>query len=149
MFSAPIKGRSPCYASLHWKEYGHTRTWHIHNTGKTLYRDRIVELLLQLENKQQIMQNNVETWHNCMNSLYIGSYPNGTLYLHRDFTGVRGNRNAMKHSIEPCLLYGQKTLMNSVQLNKWRLYSERRCEHVRTTVPQLSRNNLYGFITYQ
>ena len=40
----------------------------------------------------------------------------GTLYLHRDFTGVRGNMNAMKHSIELCLLYVQKTFMNSVQL---------------------------------
>ena len=62
------------------------------------------------------MQNNVETQHNRMYSLYIGSFCNGTLYLHRDFTGVRGNQNAMKHSIELCLLYGQKTFMNSVQL---------------------------------
>ena len=39
-----------------------------------IYRDRsnIVELLLQLENKQQIMQNNVETQHNRINSIYIG-----------------------------------------------------------------------------
>ena len=39
------------------------------------YRDRnpVVELLLQLENKQQIMQNNVETQHKHMYSLYIGS----------------------------------------------------------------------------
>ena len=42
------------------------------------YRDqsRIVELLLQLENKQQIMQNNVEIQHNRMYSLYIGSLCN-------------------------------------------------------------------------
>ena len=33
-------------------------------------RSRIVELLLPLENKQQIMQNNVETQHNRMHSLY-------------------------------------------------------------------------------
>ena len=61
MFFAPIKGRSQCYASLHCEEYGHMRTWNIHKGGKTLYRDRshIVVLLLQLENKQQIMQNNV------------------------------------------------------------------------------------------
>ena len=40
-----------------------------------IYRDRsrIVELLLQLKNKQQIIQNNVETQHNRMYSLYIGS----------------------------------------------------------------------------
>ena len=37
MFSVPIKGRSPCYASLHCEEYRHMRTWNIHNTGKTLY----------------------------------------------------------------------------------------------------------------
>ena len=42
------------------------------------YRDqsRIVELLLQLEKKQQIMQNNVEIQHNRMYSLYIGSLCN-------------------------------------------------------------------------
>ena len=60
------------------------RTWN----KNVIYRDRshIVELL-QLENKQQIMQSNVETQHNGMYSLYIGSVcrlPNGTLYLHRD-----------------------------------------------------------------
>ena len=38
--------------------YGHIRTWHIYNAGKTLYR--VVELLLQLKNKI-IMPNNVET----------------------------------------------------------------------------------------
>ena len=65
-----------------------------------IYRDqsRVVELLLQLENKQQIMQNNVETQHKHMYSSYIGSSCN------IDFTGVRGNLNAMKHSIELCLL---------------------------------------------
>ena len=36
-------------------------------------RSHIVELLLQFENKQQIMQNNVENQHNRMYSLYIGS----------------------------------------------------------------------------
>ena len=43
-----------------------------------IYRDRshIVEFLLQLENKQQIMQNNVKTQHNRMYSLYIGSLCN-------------------------------------------------------------------------
>ena len=49
------------------------RTWNIHNTGKTLYIG--IEALLQLENKQQIMQN-VETRHNRMYSLYIGSLCN-------------------------------------------------------------------------
>ena len=39
-------------------------------------RYRVVELLLQLENKQQIMQNNVETQHKHMYSLYIGSLCN-------------------------------------------------------------------------
>ena len=40
-----------------------------------MYRDRghIVELLLQLESKQQIMQNNMETQQKYMYSLYIGS----------------------------------------------------------------------------
>ena len=39
-------------------------------------RSRIVELLLQLENKQQIMQNNVQTHYNRSYSLYIGSLCN-------------------------------------------------------------------------
>ena len=30
--------------------------------------------------------------------------PCGTLYLHRDFTGVRENLNATKQSIQLCLL---------------------------------------------
>ena len=39
MFSAPIKGilLTRCYASLHCKGYGYTRTWNVHNAGKTLY----------------------------------------------------------------------------------------------------------------
>ena len=51
------------------------RTWNIHKGGN---RDRshIVELLLQLENKQQLMKSNVETKHNRMYSLYIGSLCN-------------------------------------------------------------------------
>ena len=59
------------------------RTWNIHNAGKTLYRDRIVELLLQLENKQQIMQNNVATQPNRMYKLYIGSLCNVAFPLAR------------------------------------------------------------------
>ena len=47
------------------------RTWNIHIAGKTLYIG--IESLLQLENKEQIMQNNVGTQHNRMYSLYIGS----------------------------------------------------------------------------
>ena len=67
--------------------------------GKRYIRDRslLVELLLQLENTQQIMQNNVETKHNVECSLLC------TLCLHHDFTGVRGNLNAMKHSTKLCL----------------------------------------------
>ena len=63
------KGRSPCYASLHCEDYGHMRTWNIHNAGKTLHIG--IELLLQLENKQQIMQNNVGTQHNRMTVFVI------------------------------------------------------------------------------
>ena len=56
------------------------------------------------------MQNNVATQHKHMYSLYIGSLcnvrslPYCTLYLHRDFTGIRENLNAKKHGIELCLL---------------------------------------------
>ena len=53
----------------------HENVEHSQRRENVIYRDRsrIVELLLQLEYKQQIMQNNVETQHNRMYSLYIGS----------------------------------------------------------------------------
>ena len=60
MFFAPIKGRSPCYhASLHCDE----NVEHSQRREDVIYRDRsrIVELLLQLENKQLIKKNNVQT----------------------------------------------------------------------------------------
>ena len=92
MFSAPIKGRSPCYASLHCEGYGHMRTWNIH---KVIYRDQscVVELLLQLENKQQIMQNNVAHVFVIYWKFVKCRLPYGTLYLHSDFKGVHGNLN--------------------------------------------------------
>ena len=51
---------------MHCEEYVHREN--------IIYRDRsrVEELLLQLENKQQIMLNNVETKHKNMYSLYIG-----------------------------------------------------------------------------
>ena len=61
-------------------------------------------ILPQLENKQQIMPNNVETQHNilvnvvCLLETYV------LLYLHRDFTCIRENLNAMKHSTKLCIL---------------------------------------------
>ena len=50
----------------------HDNVEHSQRRENVIYRDRrrIVELLLQLENKQQIMQNNVQTQHNRMYSLY-------------------------------------------------------------------------------
>ena len=48
---------------MHCNGYGHLRTWEIGKAGKTLYRVRsyVVVLSLHLKNKQQIMQNNLET----------------------------------------------------------------------------------------
>ena len=59
-------------------ERAHENVEHSQRRENVIYRDRsrIVELLLQLENKQQIIQNNVETQHNRMYSLYIGSLCN-------------------------------------------------------------------------
>ena len=53
----------------------HENVEHSQCKENVIYRDQscVVELLLQLKNKQQIMQNNVETQHNRMHSLYIGS----------------------------------------------------------------------------
>ena len=56
----------------------HENVEHSQHRENVIYRDRsrVLELLLQLENKQHIMHNNVETWHNRMYSLYIGSLCN-------------------------------------------------------------------------
>ena len=56
----------------------HENVEHSQHGENVIYRDRsrIVELLLQLENKQQIIQNNVETQHNRMYPLYIGNLCN-------------------------------------------------------------------------
>ena len=53
----------------------HENVEHSQRRENVIYRDRsrIVELLLQLENKRQIMKNNAETQHNRIYSLYIGS----------------------------------------------------------------------------
>ena len=53
----------------------HENVEHSQRREDVIYRERsrIVELLLQLENKQQSIQNNVETQHIRMHSLYIGS----------------------------------------------------------------------------
>ena len=52
---------------LHYNEY---ESWNNSNAGKMLYRDRshVVELLLHLEHKQQIIPNNVATQHKHMDS---------------------------------------------------------------------------------
>ena len=55
----------------------HENVEHSQRRENVIYRDqsRVVELLLRLENKQKIMQNNVETQQKHMYSLYIGSIP--------------------------------------------------------------------------
>ena len=52
----PNNSRFQCYTSLHCDEYGYLRTWYIYNTVQSLYMDqsRVVDILLQLENGQQI-----------------------------------------------------------------------------------------------
>ena len=56
----------------------HENVEHSQGRENIIYRDRsrMLELLLRLENKQKIMQNNLETQHNRMYSLYIGSMCN-------------------------------------------------------------------------
>ena len=52
----------------------HENMNHSQRRENVIYRDRIrvIELLLQLDSKQQIMTNNVENQHNYMYSLYWG-----------------------------------------------------------------------------
>ena len=56
----------------------HENVEHSQRRENVIYTDRssIVELLLQLENKQQIVQINVETQHKHLYWLYIGSLCN-------------------------------------------------------------------------
>ena len=94
------------------------RTWNIPNQGKCyIYRirnrSRVVELLLQLENKQQTMQNNVEIQHKSMYSIYISSLCIMIAFpLARFTTGVRGNLNAMNH----IALSSAQHLMSNIML---------------------------------
>ena len=55
--------------------WAHKNMTHLQRRENVIYRDQswVVELLLQLKNKQQIMQNNVETQNKHMYSLYNGS----------------------------------------------------------------------------
>ena len=68
-----------------WGVRAHENVEHSQRRENVIYRDRshIVELLLQLENKQQIMQNNVETQHKHMYSLDISSLCNIALSMAR------------------------------------------------------------------
>ena len=52
----PNNSRFQCYTSVYCDEYGYLRTWYIYNTVQSLYMDqsRVVDILLQLENGQQI-----------------------------------------------------------------------------------------------
>ena len=62
LLSVPIKGQMlHCIAM---NKYGHPRTCDIRNAGKTLNTDRSDVLeFFTLEDKQQIMPNNMETQH--------------------------------------------------------------------------------------
>ena len=75
----------------------HENVEHSQRRENFIYRDRtsVVELLLQLENKQQIMQNNVETQHKHMYSLYIGKISNVAFPLAR-FTCIGLHRCSWK-----------------------------------------------------
>ena len=100
----------------------HENVEHSQRRENVIYRDRrhIVELSLQLENKQQIMQNNVEIQHNRMYSLYIGSLCNVAFPMAR-FTCIvtsqvfSGNLNAMKHSIELYLYRGRENITSALR----------------------------------
>ena len=63
----------------------HENVEHSQRRENVIYRDRsrVVELLLQLENKQKIVQNNVDTQHKHMYSFYIGSLCNVTFPIAR------------------------------------------------------------------
>ena len=63
----------------------HENVEHSQRRENVIYRDRsrMVELLLQLANKQKIKQNNLESQNNRMYSLYIGSMCNVAFLMAR------------------------------------------------------------------
>ena len=65
-----IKGRSQCCHSVYCNEYRHRRTGHIYNAEKAIIGIEVF-FILQLENKQQIMPNNVETQYKRMYSFIV------------------------------------------------------------------------------
>ena len=70
LFSAHIKGRSQCYASLHCDDYVHNKK--VEHVQLYIWMEAICgRVFVTVENKQQIMLNNVETQHKHMYSLYI------------------------------------------------------------------------------
>ena len=72
-----------------------------------MYSDRscVVDLLLQLENKQQIMQNNVETQHKHIYSLYIGSLCNIAFPMARFTCIVTSHRYSWKAECNSSAFY--------------------------------------------
>ena len=97
----------------------HENVEHSQRRENVIYRDRshIVELLLQLENKQQIMQNNVETQHNRMHSLYIGSLCYVAFAMAHFSCIVTSQVFVKKQSIYFLPFIGaEKIFMNSLQL---------------------------------
>ena len=86
--------------------WAHENVDHSKRRENVIYmgRNRIVEPLIQLENKQQIMETKVETQHNHMYSLYFGSAFPMARFTCIVTSVIRENLNAMKYSIEHCLL---------------------------------------------
>ena len=112
MFSVPIKDIYRCFASLHCTVYGRIRTWHIFNTGETLFIG--IEAVLHQSFYYNWKTNNKSCkimWRTntslCILNIFVVCVKLRA-YLHRDFTGVHESLNAMKHSIEMCLLQEQR-----------------------------------------
>ena len=85
------------------------RTWNIHNAGQTLlYRDRSLAFKQSFYYKWKTNNKSCKIMWRLDTStriryilvICVMQLPYSTLYMHRDFTGARGNLNAMKHSIE-------------------------------------------------
>ena len=117
LLSAPMKGRSQGYVSLHFDEYGHPRTWKICNACKTLYSDRShVIFLVYLENEQPIIQINLETQHQHMHS--HREHTGGANWLWRKNRWWRlhsqtlGNRSKSHGSSE-------MTIINECPVSQW------------------------------
>ena len=114
----------------------HKNVAHLEHRLNLVYRDRscVVELLLQLENKQQLKHAKQCGYSTQTHVFFIYwqfvqySLPYGTLCLHRDFTGICENQNAMNRALSTAFyrsrenIYEKSSALRVTVVNGFEVY---------------------------